>query len=1099
MIVLHISNRMERLTEQLFAEIRENPPPPWSSVTILPQNPTIGRWLTFRLADEQGVAMNIDTPLPGAWVRSFLDSGSSGLEQAVHFERNALFVRILRQIPILFDNPSFSEIRRYLEGGDTSRRLVSLADELSELFDRAMLYRPDLLTAWEDSPEDQSWPAILWRAMTAGDKPRHFARLYGHFRSLSVIGPAWTEALPDRLFLFGLSGIAPAMLDVFFRIGRETDCSVHFFFLNPTDRYWADMVSLRSWQGMEEELKPYFDPGHPLLASLGRTARDLHRKLEEWVRLGEADGTVEVREHFEEPGGESVLSRLQRSLFRMDASGEFPERPREDGSFLILSSPSVVREVETLRDFLLDRLSSEPDLRLEDIVVLAPDIDLYAGTIRAVFEACGEGERAGEPVLPVTLSDRMPFEALLAEILTGLVRLPVFPLTISFFDRLLSFPEVQERFSLDRRTASGLTEALAAAGFRWGVDRTDRTKDEGNEHTLDWAVARILEGYCSGAVERGTFLPVRPFPFFDDPQGEKAGILFRLFDRFRFWRNRLSGKHPLSVWADMVSGVLSDFFVLDPDRHKDLCLIGDILRTLCRNVHDIGEVDCGMFAEILSRRIFRKDFRDRFFSGGITVGRMVPLRSIPFRVVCLLGMGEGAFPRNDTAQSFDFVRESPRPLDRSFREDDLHLFLETLLSARSSLWISYVGGEGEDGASGFPSPPVRQLLEILREPFPLEPEEAGVFRVVPSDPFDPRCFSPKAGPLGSFSVSRAQIARFRSSGKTISPSPFVPPSGRLIRKKLSGDIGEERRISLFRLQSFYRNPPSDQAKNVLGLGGAGDRPVLSDEEPFLLDPFAGTDEMDDPAQIPWLPLGPIELERRKREKIERRERLLGDFEGLLEDCPERRRFSCKIGDVHLFGTVSLYRKTGLVVADRFPWELRPGDVLGCFFEHLACSASLESYRGMVLLERSSDFSKSAGRGLPIFWPPETGSAESLLRLYLVLFRRYRTRTFPFLPSVSLAYALKYRNPKKGSRELHESVLAARTAWKQQDPWGQKHGQKKDGKSALRKDPRRREGFYPHLFFDPEGDWVTDPLFGRLALRIWVPVLDRLSPDAEGEK
>ncbi len=1098
MIVLHLSNRMERLTDQLFSEIRGSPSLPWSSVTILPQNPTIGRWLIFRLADEQGVAMNVDTPLPGVWVRDFLVSVTGAPDNAVHFERNALFIRLLREIPLHCDHPSFSGIRRYLGEGIPSRRLASLADELSELYDRAMLYRPDVLTAWEDSPEDVSWQAILWRAMTAGEKPLHFARLVQMFRTLPVSGPLPVASLPDRLFLFGLSGIAPAMLDVFFRIGRETDCRVHVFFLNPTDRYWADMVSLRTWREMDEDLKPYFDPGHPLLASLGRTARDLHRKLEEWIRQGEENGKVEVREDFEEPGGETVLSRLQRSLFRMDAAGEFPERVREDGSLLIVSSPSVYREVETLRDFLLDRLLAQPDLRLEDIVILTPDIDLYAGAIRAVFESPGEEADAGEPVLPVTLSDRMPFEDILSEALTGLLLLPDFPLTMSFFARLLSIPEVQERFSLDRRTAVSLTEALAAAGFRWGVDKEDRTPEEPEDHTLDWAVSRILEGYCTGPETgpegKGIFLPVRPFDLSDDPLGEKAGILFRLFDRFRFWRDRFSGRHSLSVWEELFSGLLSDFFVLDPDRHKEICGIGETLRALCRNVHDVGEIDCAMFAEILSRRIFRKDRRDRFFSGGITFGQMVPLRSIPFRVVCLLGMGEGSFPRNDFAQSFDFVRESPRLLDRSLREDDLHLFLEILLSARQTLWISHVGGEEEDGTPGLPCSPLRQLLETLREPFPPEEKGTGVFRTVPSDPFDPSRFSPRAGSLGGFSVFCADIARFRKRGEKCTPSPFLPSRGRLVLPDPPEEKGGSRRVALDRLQSFYRNPPRYQAKNVLGLAGVDDRPSLSDEEPFLLD---ASGETDDPARIPWPPLGPVEKERRERELLLRRTKLLGRFEGLLEDRPERHRFSVKIGRIQLYGTVSCHRETGLVVADPFPWTLRPADILQSFLGHLACSASLEFYRGTVLLDRSRDFSGAGEPDHPLFWPAEPPVAERLLRLYLVLYRRYRPRTFPFLPSVSFAYALEFRYPKKGPPDPGASRAAALKAWKKLDPWGQEHsGPSSRMKGELRKDPRRREGFYPHLFFDPEGNWISDPVFATLALRLWDPVLDRLFPDPE---
>ena len=1095
MLVLHVSNRMERLTDQLFSVIRDDPPPPWSPVTILPQNPTIGRWLTYRLADVQGVAMNIATPLPGAWIRDFLETGFGRSGQVVHFERNALFLRLLRILPALRDEPVFSEFRHYLGEGDPSRRLVSLSDELSELFDRAMLYRPEWLTSWEDFPEDLSWPAVLWRNVAGKDHPAHFARLLHEFHSLPVLDSLWQEALPDRLFLFGLSGIAPAALDIFFRIGRETSCQVHFFFLNPTDRYWADMVSLRSWEHMEEELKPYFDPGHPLLAFLGRTARDLHKKLEEGIRP--EDPVADIRECFEEPEGTTTLSRLQRSLFRMDAAAEFLERLPDDGSLRIVSSPSVVREVETLRDFLLDRFLAQPDLRLEDVVILAPETELYAGTIRAVFEATGEGGRAGEPVLSVTVSDRPPFEAALADALVGLLRLPVFPLTLSFVQRLLSFQTVLDRFSLDRKMASELLEALARAGFRWGVDKQDRTRDEPEDHTLDWAVSRILEGYCTGIEEQGLVFPVSPFVLPDDPQGEKAGILFRLLDLFRSWRDRLSGRHALSAWAESVSALLSDFFVLDPDRDRDLFALGQSLRELCRDIHDVEDMDCMMVTEMLSRRIFRTTWRDRFFSGGITFGRMVPLRSIPFRIVCLLGMGESAFPRNDVAQSFDFLRESPRPLDRSVREDDLHLFLEILLSARSSLWISYVGGEGEDGTTGLPSPPVRQLLETLQEPFPPEKKGQGLFREVPSDPFDPSCFSREAGSWGSFSSSRAGIVRSRSTRTDSSPSFFVPKKGRLVLPKGPEDRGSGRRISLSRLQSFYRNPPYYQAKNVLNLAVAGERPLLLDEEPFLLDP---SQEIADPAQNPWPPVGPLQREQQTRKRRERRERLLGGFEGLQEDQTETRRFSLGIGGSLLFGTLSLYRETGLIVQDPFPWALRPPDLLRVFLAHLAGSLAFSFYRGTVLLNLAKDFPRTDSTDRPVLWSSEPEEATRLLRPYLVLYRRFRTRTFPFVPAVSLAYALEQRNQRGRGPDPRKAIAAAQTAWRQLDPWRTDHGQKNSWKSPFRKDPRRREGFYPHLFFDPEGDWIKDPFFGLLAQKLWNPILDRLFPDGqEGER
>ncbi|MHB1286468.1 MAG: exodeoxyribonuclease V subunit gamma [Leptospirales bacterium] len=1092
MIVLHISNQMERLTEHLLDEIGAAPPAPWDSLMILPQNPTLGRWLSFRIADRLGVSMNVDTPLPGVWVRDFLEMVCSPTAGGFHFDRTTLFVRLLEILPSLKDHPDFSAIRTYLESGVFPQRLVGLADQLSEVFDRAMLYRPEVLVGWEENPCEGDWLCQLWRALTRETRPPHLARLLQNFLLHPDSIGEWKGVLPSRLFLFGLSGMSPSTFGVFRKIGMETSCQVHVFFLNPTEKYWADMVSLRSWQTMDEDLKPYFDPGHPLLATLGKTARDLHRVIESWVSDERFAGAIEVREDFCDPGTETVLSRLQGGIFRMESSTVEGEA-KDDGSLLVVSAPSPMREVETLRDFLLERLSSDPFLTLEEIVVLAPDIETYSGAVRTVFGAPFAENREDPSFLPFTLSDRGAFSGSpFQRVLRSLILLPGECFNVSDLVRLLSLEEVRNRFGIDLRTSSSLEETVIRGGFRWGLDEEDRKETVGDRtlHTFSWLMERLLLGYCTGEGD-GEDTPL-PLVLSNDPQGEKTGLLYQLFDLLTRWRETLSQPRALTDWSGLLEELLSDFFELDSDRHRDLLSIGEEIRKLSQQAGENPVVTCEMFWEILSRRFFLRTWRDRFFSGGITFGRMVPLRSIPFRVICLLGMDEGAFPRNDAIQSFDFLRKDPRPLDRSVREDDLHLFLEILLSSRSALWISYAGVSAEDGTSRPPSVLVRQLLETVgASPDPGGPDS--LHKTVPGDPFDPFLFTEAAGALRSHSERWASIAR-----KRIDPAkrmdPFLPADGRLVlpKKEKGNDAGTEPLIPLVDFLSFFRNPPRYQAREILGLASAGRHFVPSEQEPFVLprgngeDPFSKKTE--DPALLPWSPMGPIWLEKSLREARERIEMLEPVSPGISEDTRENLPFLIRIGRRRIFGTAPLLMTSGMVVVDRSPWKVDAADLLVAWLSHLVFSEALSGYSGTIVLDWSKDSgSRKKTSPPPLVWKKKSEhQAGTLLRTYLSIYLKGKKRILAFTPSISMEWAYGKRFGGGDDSSLLSRVVKV---WKDAFP-----GARNERSNRMtRSDPRRKPDFFPSLFFDKEGEWLSQKEFPVLSERVFGSLLDHLPP------
>ncbi len=1094
MIVLHISNQMERLTEHLLDEIGDAPPAPWDSLLILPQNPTLGRWLSFRIADRLGVSMNVDSPLPGVWVREFLEKVVSPVASGFHFDRGTLFVRLLEMLPSLKSHPDFSGIRNYLEGGVYAQRLVGLADQLSEVFDRAMLYRPEVLVGWEETPCEGDWLCQLWRALTHETRPPHLARLLQNFLLHPDAIGEWKEGLPSRLFLFGLSGMAPSTFGVFRKIGVETSCQIHFFFLNPTEKYWADMVSLRTWQTMDEELKPYFDPGHPLLATLGKTARDLHRVIESWVADERFAGTIEVREDFWDPGTETVLSRLQGGIFRMESSSK-EGGVREDGSLSVVSAPSPMREVETLRDFLLERLSSDPSLNLEEIVVLAPDIEIYSGAVRTVFGAPFAENREDPAFLPFTLSDRESFSgAPFQKVLRSLLLLSGESFNVSDLVRLLSLEEVRNRFGIDLRTSSSLEETVIRGGFHWGLDEKDRRETVGEPtlHTFSWLMERLLLGYCTGGGDGED--PILPLVLSNDPQGEKTGLLYQLFDLLTCWRETLSHPHTLTDWAGVLENLMADFFELDSDRHRDLLSIGEEIRRLSQQAGESPVLTCEMFWEILSRRFFLRTWKDRFFSGGITFGRMVPLRSIPFRVICLLGMGEGAFPRNDAIQSFDFLRKDPRPLDRSVREDDLHLFLEILLSSRSALWISYTGVSSDDGTPRPPSVLVRQLLETVgASPEPGGPDS--LYKTVPGDPFDPFLFTESAGVLRSHSERWASIAR-----KGIDPAkgrdPFLPAGGRLVfpKKEKRNDLGTEPLIPLEEFLSFFRNPPRYQAREILGLASANRHYVPSDQEPFVLSRGSGEDPFSkktlDPALVPWRPMGPIWLEKSLREERERIEMLEPLSPGISGETRENLPFLIRIGRRRIFGTAPVFKGSGMVVVDRSPWKVDAADLLVAWLSHLVFSEALSAYSGTIVLDWSKD---SGGRKKtsppPLLWRKKSeNQAGTLLRTYLSVYLKGKKRVLAFYPSISMEWAYGKRFGGDDDRSLLARVVKV---WKEAS-LGAPNGR---SNRMLRSDPRRKPNFFPSLFFDQEGEWLAQEEFSILSERVFGPLLDHLPPPA----
>ena len=722
-------------------------------------------------------------------------------------------------------------MRATWDDGDGIKR-YQLCRRIAEVFDQYLVYRPDWILAWERGQDDH-WQARLWRAIRASSPGEHWAGLLRRFFAAVETGTLPKDPLPRRFSLFGLTALSPAYFDVLQALSRVTE--VHLFLLNPCREYWADIVDekgqarrrarARSSQ-QPDRAGTLLDLGNPLLASMGHAGQELLDQI--------LDAGTDDEDAFVDPGASSLLHRLQADILDLRDSRHTDPSQRvtlsdQDSSLQIHVCHSPMREIQVLHDRLLRLFEEIKGLRPRDIVVMAPDIDCYAPYVAAVFGAADPGTeipwavadrrtRAGQPVI---------------DALDELLGLPQSRLESSAVLGLLEVPAVQRRFGIDLSGIERIRTWVRESGIRWGADaamRAELALPAESANTWDFGLDRLFLGY---ALPPGSDLyrGVAPYPDVEGSAAADLGALHELVDRLSDWHHRLQRERTAAEWRALIIGLLDAFFEPDEEEAEDLESIRAILETLEQQTVAAGyrgrlcltmvqdQMRLALDASIGTRNIL---------TGRVSFCSLVPMRGIPFRVVCLLGMNGEDFPRNPRPLDFDLITQEPRRGDRSRRRDDRYLFLEALLSARDLFYLSYVGNDIRDNSLKVPAVPVSELLDYVDQSFappdggdlvqhltlqhPLQPFSRRYF-----DGTDARLFSYAQGWLAAASAEAAEVP----AAFTLDPLSAAPD-------------GPEDVLELDDLIRFLCSPAAYFLQNRLGVRLPEDAAVPADEEPFEL-------------------------------------------------------------------------------------------------------------------------------------------------------------------------------------------------------------------------------------------------------------------------
>ena len=882
LLVLH-GNRAELLAEAVFAWLRRQPLQPLEEEIFLVQSNGVAEWLKTSLATHDGIcaATRVELPARFLWraYRQLLGRDAVPAQSAL--DELPLTWRLMQLLPALLDEPGFEPVAGFLRGGDAGRRL-QLAQRLADLYDQYQVYRGDWLQAWEQGrdvlprlpgqpaealPADQSWQAALWRellaTLSAQERATIRPRLQQRFVAALDAGARPQAPLPRRVVLFGMTHVPMQTLQALAALSAR--CQVLLAVPNPCRYHWADIIDGRELLQMARRRHPLrhgrdlagvgldemHAHAHPLLAAWGRQGRDFVRQLDAFDDALAAQQRFALTrvDLFDDGPGATLLEQVQARIRDLVPLHEHAVLNATaaigagDRSIVFHVAHSAQREVEILHDQLLELLAHPPPgrpLQPRDIVVMVPGIEAFAPAIRAVFGQVPRGDARFIPHDIADLDDRGHDPLLVA--LEWLLGLPQRRCGLAEVRDLLDVAAVARRFGLAPEDLPRLAQWMQGAGVRWGLHAGHRSALDlaacGEQNSWLFGLRRILMGYAVGESAGAAFQDIEPYAEVGGLEATLAGSLAELVEALNHWFEQARGRATPALWAERGRALLQAFF--DPVDERDRATVAalhDALRAwleACATAGFEQPVDLAVAREAWLSSVDAPGLGRRFRAGGVTFCTLLPMRAIPFEVVCLLGMNDGDYPRRGSRSDFDLMGRPghQRPGDRSRRDDDRQLMLEAVLSARRVLYVGWAGRSVRDNSEQPPSVLVSQLRDYLAAGWgstvlgPRTTEH-------PLQPFSHRYFEklePAAtaadGPALFSHAQEWRAAHAEAACAAATAAAAAPPP--------AGETGTEAPLTVATLATFLRNPVKDYFRRRLSVVFADEEAAVDDDEPFAV-------------------------------------------------------------------------------------------------------------------------------------------------------------------------------------------------------------------------------------------------------------------------
>lgn len=1017
MLKLYYGTELENLAGKLLEDFDQNPP----KNLLLPEifvvpNHGMGQWLSLEMARKNNIAANLEFEFPSERIWKLIRSIDAKIPDTLPSDRGPMtwsLMRLLQDPQVLSD---FDNLGHYVRDDDSTQQSVrtwKLSSKIADVFDQYLIYRPDMILDWEEGKlqTDQSaerWQCRLWKKLIDYWEQEyeelwlHRAQLQQELLDHIKEGKLDFEELPERVTVFGVSQMPPVFIETLVRLSKHINITFYQLCANPE----------------VEEVEEF---GNSLWQSLGKQGTDFMRLFAHQSQQM-TTSKIQYPVRSSNTNKDTVFQNVQADLKRdRKPSGRSLNVPTVDSTIQVHSCHSPMREVEILYDQLLAMLDENRDISPDDILIMTPDIETYAPMIEAVFGSPEEGQ----PEIPYSIADRGIQGASPAiESFLAILELCESRFKVTEVLDLLDANPIQEAFGFNDDDLNRLERWIRDNRVRWGIDGEFKSQlhiPQSNSFTWKSGLNRMLLGYAmkrdDDALYQGVF-PFNEIETSDDARlaGRLANFLNALFDLNEQLRTAKSPER----WYRMLDDIPSNFLPETRDYFREVSQIREAMARF-REVSSLSNYNQKIPFRIV-RSWLQSQLEEQSTGGGrigrgVTFSSVVPMRSIPFEVIGIIGMNDGAFPRSKIPIEFDLINLDPHPGDPTRSDEDRYLFLENLLSARSHLYFSYVGQSNRQDTEFPPSVVLKEFLDYLEEYYGLSAKE--MIQKHRLQAFSADYFRGKESALFSYSETQKNISQQLKSDGAI-PSQFL--------NNLPAPEEEQKNLSINDLIAFFQHPAKYLLQNRLGIYLGEEDVLTEDREPFdlggldgyqvgqeLLDRFIKEKPLDSYQQVlksrDMLPEGwsGEQAFHEKREEVE-------DFGQNLEQVLQQQQMEdveidIELDNFRITGKLTNVFEQGLI-SYRFG-SMRPKDVIELWIQHLVFKASKPDF----LPGKSSLFSRHRKKNFVEYRLGAVENPKATLKHLLEIYWQGLQKCCYFFPESSFAYAeevcFKNSNPEYG--------------------------------------------------------------------------------------
>ncbi|MED7818347.1 MULTISPECIES: exodeoxyribonuclease V subunit gamma [unclassified Francisella] len=684
-------------------------------------------WLSMQLAETRDIAMNLKYDMINGYILDICYELTNNHEYKKAYTKDILAWRIFKHL----DSIDNDKLKEYYKNSDLKK--YQLSAKVAEVFSKYLAYRTDWLEAWEQNKFinptkeeiDELWQMQLWQRLVA-EVPATPYKIQAQALELLSKESLKNINVPNSIYIFGINSISKKNLNFIFALAKYID--VNILYINPCSEYWYDLKKdkVSAWLDNDDyEIQP-------LLANLGQQGKEFFNELLD----NEEKSELEVFERFDkghlnfaklEDNNQSQLVSLQRNLLELNCQNYAQQK---DISISINSCHSPLREVQVLHDRLLDMIKDNPDIKPRDILVMCPNIEDYSPYIDSVFSRYAEDKKLPCSIADRTLLDSEPLAASFIELL----QLPESDFEVNKILDYLSVPAIQHKFKISN-------EQLETIRY-WLKEACIHHSNSGETFSWSWGLKRLMLGFSYSDENYIVNDSLMTVPIIEGSEVAELGGLYELLELLAAYSEELLETRGLEDWHSYLLEMFDNVFDITQEEQYIAKKIKDIIARTVETAKEISAdilIDLYTIRYCLISQLSEPIINNHFLNGKVTFCSMTPMRSIPFKVVAMLGLNNGKFPRQESAISFDLMaRLGRRACDRTKRDDDRYLFLEAILSARDYLYFSYLGRSVKTNVEQQPSLVLKELISYLRTNYSWQYED---IKEYPLHAFSPKCYA----------------------------------------------------------------------------------------------------------------------------------------------------------------------------------------------------------------------------------------------------------------------------------------------------------------------------------------------------------------------